>query len=238
MSKSQPMADSSDMIVIHQMFRREFKAIPALVSAVPDGDPAKVAIVADHVTRMVAFLHGHHQGEDELVWPRLLERIPGGIDPLIYTMEAQHEGLATALDALAAQAAQWRITSAAAERDAVAGAAADLLTRIAEHLDLEEREVLALIDQYLTKKEWDQVGGSGLKKFSFSELQVSFGMILNQATPAQVRIMRNVIPRVPWLLFSFLGPRAYVRYAARLHSATGSAAVTSANPAFTAPTAV
>lgn len=59
-----------------------------------------------------------------------------------------------------------------------------------------------------------------LKKMSFGQLQVAFGMILHQATPDQVRIMRNVIPRVPWAIFSFLGPRAYLRYAARLRSAT------------------
>jgi hypothetical protein len=47
-------------------------------------------------------------------------------------------------------------------------------------------------------------------------------MILDPATPDQVRIMRNVIPRVPWLLFSFLGPRAYVKYAARLQRAADS----------------
>ena len=35
MSKPPVMADSRDMIVIHQMFRREFQAIPALVSVVP-----------------------------------------------------------------------------------------------------------------------------------------------------------------------------------------------------------
>jgi hemerythrin-like domain-containing protein len=218
----QPMADSRDMLVIHQMFRRQFKAIPGLVSAVPEGEPAKVAVVADHVTWMVAFLHAHHQGEDELVWPRLLERVPGDTDPLIYTMEAQHEGLAKALDALAVEAADWRRTGAAAERDAVAGAAAELLARIAEHLDLEERMVLSLIDKYLTKKEWDQVGASGLKKMSFAQLQVAFGMILDPATPDQVRIMRNVIPRAPWLIFSLLGPRAYVKYAARLQRVTGS----------------
>jgi hypothetical protein len=75
-STTAPMADSRDMIVIHQMFRRQFTAIPGLVSAVPEGEPTKVAVVAEHVSWMVTFLHAHHQGEDELVWPRLLERIP------------------------------------------------------------------------------------------------------------------------------------------------------------------
>ena len=101
----------------------------------------------------------------------------------------------------------------------MAQASTELLPRIAEHLDLEEKKVLVLIDKYLTEKEWQQVGGAGLKKFSFGELKVAFGMILNEARPEQVEIMRNTIPRAPWMLFSILGPRSYVKYAARLHSA-------------------
>lgn len=182
MLKTQPMADSRDMFVVHDMFRRQFKAIPGLVSEVPAGDAAQVAIVAGHVAWMVTFLHAHHEGEDLFVWPKLLERIPVKIDPLILTMEAQHEGLAQALDDLAAKAASWRTTSAAPERDALAGAATELLVRIAEHLGLEEREVLPLIDKYLTEKEWQKVGGSGLKKMSFGQLKVAFGMILGNQT--------------------------------------------------------
>jgi iron-sulfur cluster repair protein YtfE (RIC family) len=98
--KTHTMADSRDMIVIHNMFRREFKAIPALVNEVPGGDGAQVAIVAGHVAWMVTFLHAHHEGEDLLVWPKLLERVPHETDPLIYTMETQHAGLAQALDDL------------------------------------------------------------------------------------------------------------------------------------------
>ena len=37
MTKTLPMADSRDMLVVHDMFRREFRAIPGLVSAVPGG---------------------------------------------------------------------------------------------------------------------------------------------------------------------------------------------------------
>jgi hemerythrin-like domain-containing protein len=217
--KTPTMADSRDMVVIHDMFRREFRAIPALVSDVGGGDRARVAIVADHVEWMVTFLHSHHEGEDLLVWPRLVERCPTETEPLIFTMEAQHHALAEALDVLAGKAADWRRTSAVRERDALAGAARDLLVQIAEHLDLEERKVLSLIDRYLSEKEWKQVGGSGLKKMSFGQLTVAFGMILDHARPEQVRIMRDTIPRGPWVIFSFLGPRAYVRYAARLRTA-------------------
>ena len=217
MSKTQPMADSRDMYVIHDMFRREFEAIPGLVSAVAVGDTARVAVVADHVEWMVEFLHAHHEGEDLLVWPKLLARAPAETNLLVHTMEAQHEGLDRALQDLAARAEGWRTTGTAVERDALAGAAIDLLGRIAEHLDLEEREVLSLIDKYLTDKEWKAIGGAGLKKFSFSQLKVSFGMILNEARPEQVQIMKDTIPRVPWTIFAFFGPRAYAKYAERLN---------------------
>jgi hemerythrin-like domain-containing protein len=215
----QPMADSRDMFVVHDMFRRQFKAIPGLVSEVSEGDAAQVAIVADHVTWMVTFLHAHHEGEDQFVWPRLLERIPEKIDPLILTMEDQHAGLAKALDDLAAKAASWRSTSAAQERDTLAGAATELLARIAEHLGMEEREVLPLIDKYLTEKEWKKVGGSGLKKMSFGQLKVAFGMILDGAGPEQIKIMRDTLPLPAWTFFSLTGPRAYLKYARRLRSA-------------------
>jgi hemerythrin-like domain-containing protein len=227
-SKTEVMADSRDMIVVHTMFRKQFAAIPALVSDVAEGDGKQVAIVADHVAWMVEFLHAHHEGEDMLVWPRLVERCPAEVEPLIFTMEAQHHALAVALDNLAATASDWRNTAATQERDALAAAAAALLGQIAEHLDLEELKVLSLIDRYLTEKEWKQVGGSGLKKMSFGQLTIAFGMILDGASPDFVQTMRDTIPRAPWLLFSALGPRAYTKYARRLHGGTVSAHRTAA----------
>jgi hypothetical protein len=201
---------------------KQFAAIPGLVSDVPAGDRDRVMIVADHVAWMVQFLHAHHEGEDMMVWPRLVERCPTEVEPLIFTMESQHHALALALDDLAARASDWRRTAAVADRDALAKAATELLVRIAEHLDLEELKVLSLIDRYLTDKEWKQVGGSGLKKMSFGQLKVAFGMILDGASPEYVQTMRDTIPRVPWLMFSVLGPRAYSKYAERLHLNTAS----------------
>jgi hemerythrin-like domain-containing protein len=227
-SKTEPMADSRDMIVVHTMFRKQFAAIPRLVGAVADGDHDRASIIADHVEWMVAFLHAHHEGEDMLVWPRLVERCPTEVEPLIFTMESQHHALAVALDDLGAKAGAWRSTAGGAERDALTDAASHLLDRIVEHLDLEELKVLVLIDTYLTDKEWKEVGGSGLKKMSFGKLSVAFGMILDDAPPEHVATMRATIPRAPWLLFSVLGPRAYMKYAARLHGAPVSAHRTAA----------
>ena len=231
------MADSRDMTVMHQMFRRECAAIAGLVRGVPAGDPAKVAVIANHVTWLLTFLHVHSAAEDKMVWPRLLERVPAGTGPLARAKEAQDQdqGLNKAMDDLAAKVADWRGSSAAPQRDAVAGAAADLSALVNEHFDLEEREVLPLIDKYLSEKEWDRVSGSGMKRMSFAHVQMAFGMILHETTPGQREIMRNVLPRVPWTVYSFLGPRAYVANAASLRAASGSVPVV---PAAEAPAVV
>ena len=63
---------------------------------------------------------------------------------------------------------------------------------------------------------------------SFGQLKVAFGMILNDAGPEQVKIMRDTIPRAPWMLFSLTGPRAYAKYAERLHGTDVSALPTAA----------
>src|ERR1700712_386284 len=89
MTTSNSMADSRDMIVVHTMFRKQFAAIPGLVSGVAPGDRDRVTIVADHVAWMVEFLHAHHEGEDMMVWPRLVERCQTEVEPLLFTIEPQ-----------------------------------------------------------------------------------------------------------------------------------------------------
>ena len=154
------------------------------------------------------------------MWPKLLDRAPRETEPLIHLMEEQHAALASALDALGAKAAVWRLIVDAAGRDALVQTATNLLVQIDQHLSLEEREVLPIIDRYLTAKEWNEVGGSGLKKMSFGQIKVAFGMILNGAPPAQVQTMKDTLPRVPWTVFSLIGPRAYARYAEGLRRAS------------------
>ena len=50
-------------------------------------------MVVEFLAELTTALHHHHEGEDELMWPLLLERAP--LDSaLILTMEEQHERIA------------------------------------------------------------------------------------------------------------------------------------------------
>lgn len=210
-------ADSRDMYAVHRVFRREFTNLPDLIEAVADGDTRRAAVVARHVEFLVTFLHHHHHGEDELVWPKLLTRGTPEISPLVHTMESQHHALEATLNNLTQAARRWRTSATAADRDALAGCARDLLTVLFEHLELEEAQVLKLIDTYLTAAEWGQASEHTMKAMSPRQLPLAFGMAIYEADEETMDIMRSTIPALPWFVFSLLGPGAYKRYAKRVY---------------------
>ena len=210
------MADSRDMYVVHSLFRREFPAAAALVRTVAADDAPTTARVADHVLLITGALHTHHTGEDTHVWPKLLQRGPDEIAPLVQTMESQHESLHAALADVEERATVWRRTATEADREALAAALDALIAPMSAHLDAEEAHVLTLIDKYLTDEEWAEAGKHGLASARKSQLPMIFGMLLHDARPEHTESLRAVIPGPVWFVLSRLGPVAYGRYARRL----------------------
>ena len=66
---------TQEMIIVHRVFRRELSFLAGAVGTVPTGDTARAKVLADHCTFATMMLHHHHAGEDELLWPRLKERV-------------------------------------------------------------------------------------------------------------------------------------------------------------------
>jgi hypothetical protein len=64
--------DTRDMLLIHRVIRREIGRLPGLFRTA--GDPARAARITAHASEMLDFLHVHHTGEDELLWPALRRR--------------------------------------------------------------------------------------------------------------------------------------------------------------------
>jgi hemerythrin-like domain-containing protein len=209
-------ADSRDMIGAHVTFRREFAAIPGAVAAVTPGDTGRAAAVADHIDFVADMLHHHHTSEDEMVWPRLHERCPADVAPLIDIIAAQHREIDVALRSLRALTERWRGSAAEGARDTLAAAAAALPAPLSQHLDLEEAKVLPLIDAYLSEPEWKAVVAAGAANVAKSKLPLVFGMTLYDADAEMLEIMKSAIPKAMWLVFAPLGRRAYASHAKRV----------------------
>jgi hemerythrin-like domain-containing protein len=89
------------MVLIHRVLRREFGLLPRLFRSAA-GDRARSRVIGAHAREMVDFLHTHHAGEDELLFPLLRER--SALDPeLMDRMDAQHMQVDDAVRALEAE---------------------------------------------------------------------------------------------------------------------------------------
>src|SRR5215472_9802642 len=93
--------DVRDMAIVHATFRRAYDESARLVRANPAPSAGRVAFLADHVDFGITMLHIHHEGEDELLYPKLIERAPDQA-PVTEQVEHEHETIKTALDAAAA----------------------------------------------------------------------------------------------------------------------------------------
>ena len=113
--QSSETIDVREMAILHKGFRRVYEESARLVRANPTPSAGRVTFLADHIDFSLTLLHMHHEGEDELLYPKLIERAPDQA-PITQEVEHEHELIKTALDAGSAACAAWR-TCAGGWRD-------------------------------------------------------------------------------------------------------------------------
>jgi hypothetical protein len=133
-----PRPNTRDMLSIHQIFRDAFGCSPQLVGSVCNERSDRVEPVAAYYANVLAFLRAHHEGEDELIWPKLIERVPDQGD-LVARMQAAHEGLAEALAESEKRLAAWTASPDIDHGASLAASLAMLGVLCAAHFDEEER---------------------------------------------------------------------------------------------------
>jgi iron-sulfur cluster repair protein YtfE (RIC family) len=210
-----PLTDVSDMYTVHRAFRREFRLLPQLVRAVRAGDTARAAVLSDHGRRVLTGLHYHHSGEDELLWPALLERCPPDA-ALVARMEAQHHGLHELVERLQATLPRWEAEARPAVTDEVAATFEALEVALLEHLAQEEQHVLPLAARHVSQEEWDRLGEHGFGQMAKSELPLMFWMVVEDATPAEAAEMFGKVPAPVRLLLRTVFARRYRTYVGRV----------------------
>jgi iron-sulfur cluster repair protein YtfE (RIC family) len=147
--------DAFDMAIVHRAFRKELQNAPGLVRDVEAGDTARSAVVGAHLEFILAALHHHHATEDDLIWPKLHARAPASAGD-ITRMEQAHCGIADADSQVKSFLASWVTSADAREAQQLVEAAEDLSARVEEHLADEERNIVPLINQHITREEWQK----------------------------------------------------------------------------------
>ena len=205
-------ADTWDMLLVHRVFRRDFRMLPALVRGVAEGDTARAETVGFHLEHLGNGLHHHHTAEDELLWPLLLARATPHTD-LINRMEAQHERIHQPLERIAELNPRWRRTAAARDRDELADVIAQASVALDEHLGDEEQEILPLAAAHVSQAEWDKLGERGRESIPKGKLALVFlGSIFEEASDAERRRFLAELPLPARLVWRLLGDRTYRSY--------------------------
>ncbi|MGF6889259.1 hemerythrin-like domain-containing protein [Nocardia sp. GAS34] len=210
--------NTQDMVIVHRAFRRESRLLVDLVAAVAPGDTARAAVIADHFRDYRLGLKNHHEGEDELLWPPLLARVDLEAE-IVLRLEAQHERVAATLTRLDSAVPAWEAGAGADERDTLVAALADHRAVLLEHLDDEETTLLPLAAQHITEKEWGSLGEHLVANTPKLTLLTLFGLVLEEANPAERAALLSVLPAPVRGVWHIVGLPRYARHIRRVRAA-------------------
>ena len=167
-------------------------------------------MVADHVRLMNLVLHHHHTAEDEVLWPRLLQRAPREVDPVVRLLAGQHDNLDVLLDDVDARLDSWPDGADSADGEALATVLQRLAVALYEHMGLEEKLALPLVERHVFATEWEAMIAGGAAEIPPEVGPVLVGMVMYEggldAVPPQ---LRDVLAEI--------APKAYAAYCEGLH---------------------
>ncbi len=193
MADDQILTDTSDMIAIHDTIRRAIRDAPGQIMAVSDGDTERARRIADYLSEVFWLLRVHHEGEDELLYPLLEERLPQHKE-LFSRMEAQHASVSTGVEQATRATERFGASGSAAEGREAADACESLLAPISEHLLDEEINVLKLASRVISPPEWAALPFHALSQYRGDRVWLPFGLALE---PMNDEMRGNLLSQLP-----------------------------------------
>lgn len=208
--------DVAEMVFVHNSFRQQFGALPGLVQAVPDSDTDRAGVIVEFLTELTTSLHHHHEAEDELMWPLLLEKAPMDSE-LILRMEEQHERIGELYQRAARNADAFVSTADPHAREELADTLTDLNGALAEHLHDEEVHILPLAERVMTVDEWNTLGERGRAGIPKDRQLVFLGFLLIANSPERGREFLAHLPAPARVAWKLLGRRAFTKDYRRIY---------------------
>lgn len=208
-----------EMAVVHRAFRDGLHDLPDLINDVAAGDVKRAAVVNAHLKFLTTLLHHHHAAEDELVWPQLHARVSMR-DNDIHRMEDAHRAIADGIEEAIAAGAVWAKSGALSAAERLRAAVDALIGVVDVHLADEEREIIPLIDEYLTPPEWKKATARGASILrTHPKLGLVFAGYMFDGLPDEdKRRFLASVPAAARLMWKLRGPRTYEGYRSRLCS--------------------
>lgn len=214
MSTPEAPADTRMMGIVHDALKRDLLRARQVLLGAPAPQGRQRVALGKHVMWMLAFLHAHHSGEDEGLWPLVRKRNPAAAE-LLDSMEADHARIAPAADAVAAAAQEYTATTSEPPRAALVEALDDLVEVLVAHLDREVAEAMPVVAASITNREWDAIEQEyNIKPKTTRQLAMEGHWLLEGIDAEGYDVVVHKVPAVlRFVLLHGFGP-AYRRQAA------------------------
>lgn len=183
--------DTSDMPAVHKVFRSSLASGPDFVASA-EGDDERRALIANYYANLIAFLEVHHDGEEQLVFPLLIERAPEH-KAIADKAKSQHEDIVGLMCAVKENLSSWEAKGDSEGPEVIRSLHA-LDAALSPHLDQEEAEVVPLAAQHLTVEEWGMLPGHGFANFTGDKIWLILGLIRENFTNEQRDAMLEHMP--------------------------------------------
>jgi hemerythrin-like domain-containing protein len=201
---------TSDMVLVHKVFRRELRMLAELIGAVSAGHAERATLLAGHYRELARALSHHHDAERNLLWRRLHERdlLAGEVETRMLAWHRQHAALMSELDALLPL---WERAADPEIAAALVDIVGELASSVAEHLDAVESDVLPAVARSVSPGEWLALGLRAASWIPLNRMAWLLGAMLEDATPAERANLMAKVPAPARLLYRMVGRDQYAR---------------------------
>ncbi len=211
---------TSDMVLVHKVFRRELRLLATLIGRVAAGNAERAAQLAAHYRELAKALAHHHAAEQDLLWRRLRERalLAAAVEQRMVDRHREHAALTAELDAMLPL---WEQGADPEIRGVLVDILDELATSVAAHLDDVEADILPAVDRHVTPGEWLGMGLRAASWIPLNRMAWLLGAMLEDATPEERANLMSKVPAPARLLYRMVGRDQYLREMQSLRGTDG-----------------
>jgi hemerythrin-like domain-containing protein len=204
-------ADTAMMTIVHNALRRDLDRTAVVLAAQPPPGAAQRQAVAAHLDWMMHFLHSHHGGEDDGLWP-LVRSLNPSAGELLDRMDADHLRISPAIDALSDAARRYGRDASPAALAGVTTALGSLREVLDPHLRTEEDEMMPVVSKALTHAQWEDMNQEYfVRPKSKKQLGKEGHWLIDSIDPTGYAVVVGNVPPVPRFILLKVFAKPYAR---------------------------
>jgi iron-sulfur cluster repair protein YtfE (RIC family) len=206
--------DLTAYYAVHDAMRTSNQWLVAGIARTELGDRRRTAAIRRWFAGYAGELRNHHHNEDHIMFPALVARVPAFAD-FDDGLANDHLRLDAVIDGLDVALRLWDEQPASeTARGRALDIANDLHDLLAEHLDIEDADVLPLFEQHLSVEEYARLDEQVMEHLDMRQALFTVPWLLTSVDRATAAALLGPAPMALKVLFR-LTRRRYTRLARR-----------------------